>query len=57
MESKKVVQMYYKNVAQICTTNLQNRNKITDVENKHDYQGEKEVREKLGDSYWHIANR
>ena len=51
MESKKVVQMYYKNVAQICTTNLQNRNKITDVENKHDYQGEKEVREKLGDSY------
>ena len=26
--------MYYKNVGQICTTNLQNRNKITDVENK-----------------------
>ena len=42
--------MYYKNVAQICTTNLQNRNKITDVENKHDYHGGKEERGQLGDS-------
>ena len=44
MESQKVVQVYYKNVAQNYTTNLQNRNKVTNIENKHDYQGGKEER-------------
>lgn len=47
MESQKVVQVYYKNVAQNYTRNLQNRNKVTDGESKH-VTREDGRREKIG---------
>ena len=35
-------------------THLQNRNRLTDIENKHSYQRGKVGRDKLGDWDWHI---
>ena len=35
-------------------TNLQNRNRVTDVENKHSYQKEKGEKDQLGGWGWQI---
>ena len=35
-------------------TYLQNRSRVTDIENKHDYQGIREGRDTLEDWDWHI---